>query len=836
MHRVKEHGWPIIALAALVVALASVAVPSSTLQPRSGGTWLAVTAGGAALRAYGSRGSLPSRSAPAAKLDGALADLVRHADLARPDHLLYDLHAMSPAARFTQSSAAAAPLVLVDAVTAGDPQRLAGALIALGLQHASVYANDVGGWLPVAQIMAAAGRAELLSMRAAMPHSGAGAVSSQGDYAQGSDSLRLAYPTLTGAGVMVGVLSDSYDCYAVYAEPDSGVPASGYSGYAFNGKTADAQTDVATGALPAGVDVLAEAQCLQYGAPYYPPFTDEGRAMMQIVHDVAPGASLAFYTTDDSEADFASGIGALATAGATVEADDTRYYDEPFYQDGILAEAVDAVEAKGVAYFSAAGNDSDLAYENVAPMFTTLSSGATNSGEYLLNFDTSGATNTTALPVTIPALAPGEFLAIVVQWDQPYVTGAPRSGGAQNQIDLCVTGASGYLITDLDNETVTCTGANDIGHDPVQLLIIGNPADAADFTPIEHLNFSVGLANGTTAPGRIMLAVEDDGAGSTIDAFATHSATIQGHPGATGAVAVGAAFFANTPRCGATPAVPEFYSSYGGAPILFDSSGVRLATPLLRQKPDVVGPDGVNTTFFGFTLAKAGISDPSTVSACQNDPDYPNFFGTSAATPHVAAIAALMRQANGALTPTQMYAALRASASPMPVGGSSPNVETGYGFVDATAALALLPPGPPALSLASSTVTLGETTTLSWSSINASSCTASGAWSGSEATSGSLTLTPAAVGALTYSLACANAQAKSTAASVTLTVSAVPSSHGGGGGFDALTLVLLAALGCMRWTLRAMGAARGRGGSRWLLRAGVVRASVLSVASWPSAP
>ncbi len=29
--------------------------------------------------------------------------------------------------------------------------------------------------------------------------------------------------------------------------------------------------------------------------------------MMQIVHDVAPGASLAFYTAESSEADFASG-------------------------------------------------------------------------------------------------------------------------------------------------------------------------------------------------------------------------------------------------------------------------------------------------------------------------------------------------------------------------------------------------------------------------------------------------------------------------------------------------------------------------------------------------
>ena len=60
--------------------------------------------------------------------------------------------------------------------------------------------------------------------------------------------------------------------------------------------------------------MLEEADCPNYGAPDQAPFGDEGRAMLQIVHDVAPGASLAFYTGDNSEADFANGIGALAAA------------------------------------------------------------------------------------------------------------------------------------------------------------------------------------------------------------------------------------------------------------------------------------------------------------------------------------------------------------------------------------------------------------------------------------------------------------------------------------------------------------------------------------------
>src|SRR6202161_4809257 len=134
-------------------------------------------------------------------------------------------------------------------------------------------------------------------------------------------------------------------------------------------------------------------------------------------------------------------------------------------------------------------------------------------------------------------------------------------------------------------------------------MSVGNPANASGNTVQETLNIVVGLADGTAAPGRIKVAVEDNGAGSTIDAFATNSATLQGHPGAAGAAAVGAAFFLDTPACGTSPATLESYSSAGGSPILFSVTGTRLASPMVRQKPDFVGPDGVNNTFIGFTLA-----------------------------------------------------------------------------------------------------------------------------------------------------------------------------------------------------------------------------------------
>ncbi len=777
-----------------VLALAGVVAASSAQSPlRPRAQRQNPTPGVAHLIAFGSRSPAQQRSASARKLDGALADLVRHAYLIRPGQALADLHALNPAARFVQP-VGGVPMVAVDAITRGDPQRLKDALVALGLQHPSVYANDVGGWLPVSAIEAAAARAEVHAMRAAISRTRAGKITSQGDFAQGSSALRTAYPTLTGSGVTVGILSDSYNCYAVYAASGT-PPASGPNGYASNGFLADAATDAASGDLPASVNVLEEAPCPSYGAPYFLPFSDEGRAMLQVVHDVAPGASLAFHTASVTEADFANGITALARAGAKVIADDVGYLDEPFFQDGIVAQAIDAVEAQGVAYFSAAGNDGTLAYDNTSPSFNTLSTSAPNTGEMLLNFDTTGMTNNPSLPLTIPAgLVPGEFIAIVVEWDQPYVTGASGSGGATSNIDLCVTGVSGTdEIFDLRGDlNVACTGANATGVDPVQVLIIGNLANASGNSAQETLNVQIGLASASAAPGRIKVAVQANGAPVTINSFYSPGPTLQGHPGAAGAAAVGAAYFLHTPRCGITPAVLASYSSQGGSPILFDATGMKLTTPVVRQKPDFVGPDGVNNTFLGVVLSSNG----SGVAECQNDLSLPSFFGTSAATPHAAGVAALMLQSNGSVMPAQIYGALRTSAAAMTA--APPDFLSGYGFIQADAALALQAPTAPTLTLGAPSIVAGGSTSLTWSGINVTACTASGSWSGAQAVSGTTTVMPATAGDYTYTLTCNNAQGSAAAAAKLTVMPAPPSSGGGGGGLDVVALLALAGLACAR--------------------------------------
>src|SRR5450631_2045917 len=342
--------FAIVTLSALagVSAVSAVNPPQPMhLQPNVAGT--------SSLHVAGSRSAQQRESATASKFDASLAEIARHVNSLRPGSALADLHALNPAAKFSHPANSSTPLVLIDAITKGDPQKLKAALVGLGLQRASQYSNDVGGWLPVDQLAAATALSELHAIRAALPRTRAGAIASQGDFAQNSDLVRSAN-ALTGAGITVGVLSSSYDCYPVYAA--NGVPAGGLNGYANNGFNTTAAGDTTSGDLPSSVNLVSagtnpgEANCLNYGAPLQLPFGDEGRAMMQIIHDVAPGAGLAFHTAENSEADFAAGIVALAApvasggGGAKVIVDDVGYFDEPFFQDGIVAQAIDSVAAQ----------------------------------------------------------------------------------------------------------------------------------------------------------------------------------------------------------------------------------------------------------------------------------------------------------------------------------------------------------------------------------------------------------------------------------------------------------------------------------------------------------
>ncbi len=132
------------------------------------------------------------------------------------------------------------------------------------------------------------------------------------------------------------------------------------------------------------------------------------------------------------------------------------------------------------------------------------------------------------------------------------------------------------------------------------------------------------------------------------------------------------------------------------------------------------------------------------------------------------------------------------------------------GSGSASATVTVLAPAAPTMTFSASpaSLTLGQSATLTWSSTNATACSASGGWSGPEATSGTASVTPASAGQASYALSCSGGGGSVTAMSV-VTVSApvvpappAPASFagkaGGGGAVGPADLLALALLGALR--------------------------------------
>jgi hypothetical protein len=244
------------------------------------------------------------------------------------------------------------------------------------------------------------------------------------------------------------------------------------------------------------------------------------------------------------------------------------------------------------------------------------------------------------------------------------------SGGAgsPNDLDIYVLNAGAtQVLAGSASPNVIGSNASASG-DPVEVFsFVNNTGAAADFN-ILITNFA------GPNPGLIKYVLFNFN--GTIQEFATNSSTIYGHTNAATAEAVGAAAYFNTPAFGVSPPVLDLYSSSGGTPILFDSAGNRLANAEIGSKPEIVAPDGGDTTFFGTDT---------------NGNGFPNFFGTSAAAPHAAGVAALLLQAKPGSTPLQIYAALENTAIDM--GASGFDYDSGFGLVQANTALSVAPGG-----------------------------------------------------------------------------------------------------------------------------------------------
>ncbi len=431
---------------------------------------------------------------------------------------------------------------------------------------------------------------------------GQGEVISEGDRAHAADTARTRYK-VTGIGVKVCVLSDGVDSLDV---------------------------SVATGDLPPDVDVLTG----QEGEG------DEGTAMLEIIHDLAPSAKLGFASAFISEESFADNILALrTTAHCDIIVDDVLYFHEDPFQDGLIAQSVNAVTADGAYYFSSAGNEGntlDGTAGNYEADFVDSGRGIGKFAGQAHDFDPGPG-----VQVFDPLSPESVGVPTTLWWNDPL-------GASGNDYDLYLLGPSGNVL-DYSQDI------QDGDDDPYEILATGNGSGQR----LAVVKFSGETRYFQISPLRGRFADSADG----LKAYATPGVT-RGHSAAVGAFSVAA-----TPAAQplpfdletgdpANPAGPypevftkqsklERFTSDGPRRVFYQADGTPITPENLtatggevRQKPDITAADGTASSVSGFSP----------------------FFGTSAAAPHAAAVAALALSGNPGLSNAELRTAINAVA------------------------------------------------------------------------------------------------------------------------------------------------------------------------------
>jgi hypothetical protein len=473
--------------------------------------------------------------------------------------------------------------------------------------NSSAKFSTLRALIPVSELETLAGSADVVFIRRAVEaYHNTGSVDSEGDVTHAAVTARSKF-AVTGAGVKVGVLSDSVDFLAESQ-------ASGDLG---------------------NVNVLPG----QDGTP----MTGEGTAMLEIIHDLAPDAELYFATAEGGEAVFAQNILDLRANGCDIIVDDVEYFNESPFQDGMVAQAVDSVTADGALYFSSANNSGNLDSGTAGVWEGDFVDG----GPAAWPISGGGRVHLFGNSTYTTVLEGGSSMHVDLFWSDPL-------GGSSNDYDVFVLDSTGSSV--LRSSITRQTGFQD----PYEFI---STLNAGERIVIVKHSGAARFLHLDTGRGRLSLCT---------------SGATRGHSSCENALSVAAVDVATAipgAFTGGYANPVETFSSDGPRQVFYNADGTAI-TPgdfsstggAIRQKPDIAAADRVSTSLS----------------------DFRPFPGTSAAAPHAAAIAALLKSYNPALTALQIRALLTNSA--LDIMGLGTDRNSGAGIVMADSALQAAPP------------------------------------------------------------------------------------------------------------------------------------------------
>ena len=437
----------------------------------------------------------------------------------------------------------------------------------------------------------------------------------QGDSAQASLDVRKSFkitrtnPTtglpesvfVDGAGQKIGVLSNSFN-----TQPFTGTD----SRYVTDQKNLDLPGPDNPN-YPTPVDVLEESNFQD---------TDEGRAMLHIVHDGAPGAMLGFHAGTLSLNKFVEGVNELSLAGYNLLVDDITFLGESFFaEEGPVYDAIDEHinRAPGNMHFSSAGNFADIAIEGTLNFVPLPASDVYPPGTTAFIHDFGGGDFFQQIFAN-----QGEYV-LAFQWDQPFASlGDPV--GATVDLDMFVV--NNMLELEAGNNRINIDG------DAAEILVLRAEAGKA-----ANLIFTCECTTPPTGLSYRMVAFKTDGDGDGLVFTEPISGpTVTGHAGfdIDNLITVGASFYGYYGNSSLGPEIEPFSST--GFPGVVNYTGA----------------DGGNTNVLSIGT---DINFDSDI--------FPNFFGTSAAAPLAASTNALLLSAMESWYPTGVPAATFVDAS-----------------------------------------------------------------------------------------------------------------------------------------------------------------------------